>query len=65
MLQQIAAYSITSQACESARRAAAEKTDDWHCQLLRAREERPGYRAAQERDEFASFQLMPSRCLTP
>jgi hypothetical protein len=38
---------------------AAEITNAWHCRLLRTRRERPrGYRAAEERDEFASFQMI-------
>src|SRR5262249_37967669 len=40
--------------CERARRPTAEKADDWHRPLLRARRERPRGRAAEQRDELAA-----------
>src|SRR5262249_61097489 len=42
-------------------RAAAEKSDDWHRRLLRARCERPRHRrAAEQRDERAPFHSITS-----
>jgi hypothetical protein len=44
---------------EAGSRGAPEKSDHWHRGLLRARRERPHrHRAAEKRDELASFQLI-------
>src|SRR5262249_19850904 len=48
--------------CRLARRPAVEETDHWQCCLLRPRRERPrDDRAANKRDEFASFHQITSR----
>ena len=48
-------------ACTISKRRAAEEPDHRHCRLLCARRQGPRGRAANKRDEFASFHRITSR----